>query len=79
MSYQPGDAYRRGWEDRMGGFQANQSSFNGILHEEYMKGYSDCHQHIVENEKRSKTNSLLNGHPFYKEAHEHNSQVFLSD
>ncbi len=79
MSYQPGDAYRRGWGDRTAGYQANHSCFVGILHEEYMNGFNDCHQHIVENEKRTKTGSLLNGHPFYKEAHENSSQVFLSD
>jgi hypothetical protein len=78
MSYTPGDMYRCGWSDRMAGNPINYNQ-NGILLEEYIKGYNDCHTHIIETEKNLKTSSYLNGHPLYKEAHEQSSRTFLSD
>jgi len=79
MTYLPGNMYRRGWDDRIGGKIAEYQQYDGILREEYLQGYSDCHQHIIENERKQKSHSPLMGHPLYKEAHEHNSQQFLSD
>lgn len=78
MNYTAGDMYRRGWDDRLAG---NPISFHlqGILLEEYRKGYSDCHEHILQTEKNAKTSNYLTGHPFYKEAQEHSSRAFLSD
>lgn len=78
MSYNAGDYYRKGWADRLAG---NPVSYevSGILLDEYMKGYNDCHANIVETEKNSKMSKFLNGHPLYKEAHEQSSKTFLSD
>lgn len=78
MSYSAGDYYRKGWEDRLAGNQATYE-ISGILLDEYMKGYNDCHSNIIENEKRMKVSKFLSGHPFYKEAHDQSSKTFLSD
>ena len=79
MNYVAGQMYRMGWDDRMAGNPINSSVASGVLLEEYRKGYNDCHLHILESEKQSKTSSYLTGHPFYKQAHEQSSRTFLSD
>lgn len=78
MEYSAGQLYREGWDDRMTGNPINYK-VNGILLEEYLRGYNDCHNHILQTEKENKTSSYLAGHPFYKEAHERSSRAFLSD
>jgi hypothetical protein len=82
MDYTAGSMYRQGWEDRQAGRPAKPGqTVMGILLEEYNRGYYDCHEHIMQSEKNAKAGSLLQGHPFYQEAHDQDrlKQVFLSD
>jgi hypothetical protein len=82
MTYSPGQMYRKGWDDRKSGLpKATGNCPVPSLLEEYNKGYTDCHNEILENEKRTLSQSSpLMGHPLYKEAHEGlNGRVFLSE
>lgn len=78
--YIPGKMYDMGWKDRLEGRPARPGNCPDILKEEYQSGYDNCHQEIIKNSKlKNHVKSPLDGHPFYKEAHESTGQVFLSD
>lgn len=82
IDYKPGEMYNKGWNDRKVGRSMNPGvSCPDPLTKEYETGYKDCHNWIIEEERKMhKSPSQLDGHPFYKEAHERASgQVFLSD
>lgn len=76
--YSPGNVYRKGWDDRLQGLEYAPGQYTGVLYEEYIQGYNDCHQQIIENERRAKLNSPLQGHPLYKEAHDDVNKQFLT-
>jgi hypothetical protein len=76
--YSAGEAYKAGWQDRYTGSPAKFERTDLLL-QEYMQGYNDCHQHIIETARREKTQGPLFGHPLYKEAHEQSNKQFLSD